>query len=191
MCATKIGAGSSNTSLRAVPEKEVFSFKEAQEFLKMLDGLSDDIINQRVCLKILLYTGIRNAELHGLRWSDIDLDNNVLHVRRNRLYSQEFGIYEKEPKTKTSIRDIPMPSSLVDDLKNTKTGLDLQTTISMKSWMNTILPSGLTDSLCIHKLWDIGSQNLKQSMVLSMLLVTDLGIHIAVCSCLKTCLFKQ
>lgn len=120
VCATKIGAGSSNTSLRAVPEKEVFSFKEAQEFLKMLDGLSDDIINQRVCLKILLYTGIRNAELHGLRWSDIDFDNNVLHVRRNRLYSQEFGIYEKEPKTKTSIRDIPMPSSLVDDLKKYK-----------------------------------------------------------------------
>lgn len=156
VCGTKIGAGSSNTSLRAVPEKEVFSFKEAQEFLKMLDGLSDDIINQRVCLKILLYTGIRNAELHGLRWSDIDLDNNVLHVRRNRLYSQEFGIYEKEPKTKTSIRDIPMPSSLVDDLKNTKTGLDLQTTISMKSWMNTILPSGLTGSLYTHKPWDIG-----------------------------------
>lgn len=71
-------------------------------------------------INILLYTGIRNAELHGLRWSDIDFDNNVLHVRRNRLYSQEFGIYEKEPKTKTSIRDIPMPSSLVDDLKKYK-----------------------------------------------------------------------
>ena len=39
VCGTKIGAGSSNTSLRAVPEKEVFSFKEAQEFLSMLDGL--------------------------------------------------------------------------------------------------------------------------------------------------------
>ena len=62
VCATKIGAGSSNTTLRAVPEKEVFSFKEAQEFLKMLNGLSDDIINQRVCLKILLYTGIVNYD---------------------------------------------------------------------------------------------------------------------------------
>ena len=44
VCGTKIGAGSSNTSLRAVPEKEVFSFKEAQEFLSMLDGLSNTFL---------------------------------------------------------------------------------------------------------------------------------------------------
>lgn len=117
VCATKIGAGSSNATLRAVPEKEVFSFKETQDFMSTLNKLSDDIINQRICLKILLLTGIRNAELHGLRWSDVDLKNGILHIRRNRLYCREFGIYEKEPKTKTSIRDIPMPNNLVDDLR--------------------------------------------------------------------------
>lgn len=120
VCGTKIGAGSSNTSLRAVPEKEVFSFKEAQEFLSMLDGLPDDIINQRVCIKLMLLTGIRNAELHGLRWSDVDLENHILHVRRNRLVSKQFGVYEKSPKTKTSLRDIPMPDNLVEDLKRYK-----------------------------------------------------------------------
>lgn len=120
VCGTKIGAGSSNTSLRAVPEKEVFSFKEAQKFLSMLDGLPDDIINQRVCIKLMLLTGIRNAELHGLRWSDVDLENHILHVRRNRLVSKQFGVYEKSPKTKTSLRDIPMPDNLVEDLKRYK-----------------------------------------------------------------------
>lgn len=120
VCGTKIGAGSSNTSLRAVPEKEVFSFKEAQEFLSMLDGLPDDIINQRVCIKLMLLTGIRNAELHGLHWSDVDLENHILHVRRNRLVSKQFGVYEKSPKTKTSLRDIPMPDNLVEDLKRYK-----------------------------------------------------------------------
>lgn len=120
VCGTKIGAGNSNTSLRAVPEKEVFSFREAQEFLEMLDNLSDDIINQRVCIKLMLLTGIRNGELHGLRWSDVDLKKHILHVRRNRLVSREFGIYEKCPKTKTSLRDIPMPDNLVDDLKKYK-----------------------------------------------------------------------
>ena len=69
----------------------------------MLDGLSDDIINQRVCIKLMLLTGIRNAELHGLRWSDVDLENHILHVRRNRLVSKQFGEYEKSPKTKTSL----------------------------------------------------------------------------------------
>ena len=98
----------------------MLSFKEARAFLDMLDNLPDDIINQRICIKLMLLTGIRNGELHGLRWSDVDLENNVLHVRHNRLYCKGFGIYEKEPKTKTSLRDIPMPDNLVEDLKKYK-----------------------------------------------------------------------
>ena len=39
-------------------------------------------------------------------------------------------------------------------------------------------------------LWDIGSLNLKQSTDSNMFLVTDLGIHIAVCYCRRTCLFR-
>ncbi len=53
----------------------------------------------------------------GLRWEDIDFEKKVVHVRRNRLYSKGFGIYEKEPKTKTSIREVPLNDSLIDDLK--------------------------------------------------------------------------
>lgn len=47
--------------------------------------------------------GLRNAELHGLRLSDVDLENHILHVRRNRLVSKQFGEYEKSPKTKASL----------------------------------------------------------------------------------------
>ena len=64
----------------------------------------------------MLLTGMRTAEVCGLRWSDIDFAKKVIHVRRNRLYTKEFGIYEKEPKTATSLRDIPMPDALIDDL---------------------------------------------------------------------------
>lgn len=117
VCGTKVGAGNSNSCLRAVPEKEVFSVKEAQAFLTMLDRLPDDIMSRCICVKLMLLTGIRNAELHGLRWSDVDLKNHILHVRRNRLVSREFGVYEKPPKTKTSLRDIPMPDNLVEELK--------------------------------------------------------------------------
>ena len=95
----------------------MFSFKETQEFLTMLDRVPDDIISRRICVKLMLLTGIRNAELHGLRWSDVDLKNHILHVRRNRLVSREFGVYEKPPKTKTSLRDVPIPDNLVEELK--------------------------------------------------------------------------
>ena len=64
----------------------------------------------------MLLTGLRIAEVCGLRWSDIDFEKKVIHVKRNRLYTKEFGIYEKTPKTATSLRDIPMPDALISDL---------------------------------------------------------------------------
>ena len=113
---SKIGAGNGNISLNAIKEKEVFSEHEAQLFLRNLDALPDEFINRKICLKMLLLTGIRIAELNGLRWSDVDFSKRVIHVRRNRLHSTELGSYEKEPKTKTSIRDIPLPDNLIEDL---------------------------------------------------------------------------
>ena len=50
VCATKIGAGGSNTSLRAIPEKEVFSFREARDFLEKVDALPPEDINKKVPL---------------------------------------------------------------------------------------------------------------------------------------------
>jgi integrase len=116
VCGTKIGAGSSNTSLRAVPEKEVFTFKEAREFLKRLDEIPDEFIYKRIPLKFMLLTGVRNAEMCGLRWSDIDFTKKVVCIKQNRLYSRECGIYEKDPKTKTSKREIPLTDALINDL---------------------------------------------------------------------------
>ena len=116
VCSTKIGAGSSNTSLRAVPEKEVFSFAETREFIARLNELPPEDIYKKIPIKLMLLMGMRTAEVCGLRWSDNDFAKKVIHVKRNRLYSKEFGIYEKEPKTATSLRDIPMPDALIDDL---------------------------------------------------------------------------
>lgn len=114
---TKIGAGSNNVSLRPISEKEVFSTAELKDFVRALDNLPEEAINNKVMVKLMLFTGIRNAELHGLRWEDIDLERGMLSVKRNRLYSKQHGYYEKSPKTKTSVRDIPLPELLVKALK--------------------------------------------------------------------------
>ena len=118
VCATKVGAEKGNTSLRPVAEKEVFTVKEARAFLRKLDeDISDDEMHKKVILKFILLTGVRNGEMCGLKWSDIDFDKKVVHIKRNRLYSKQFGYYEKEPKTKTSVRDIPLTEDLIGDLK--------------------------------------------------------------------------
>ena len=113
---TKLNAGSSNVSLKPVKEKEVFSMSEAKEFIRRLDALPEDMNYRKIPLKFMLLTGVRIAEMNGLRWSDIDYENRVVHVRRNRLYAKALGYYEKDPKTKNSIRDIPLPDVLIKDL---------------------------------------------------------------------------
>ena len=55
----------------------------------------------RAFFAIGFFTGMRTGEILGLKWSDIDLENRIIHVRRTR----DKGI-ETTPKTKSSIRDI-------------------------------------------------------------------------------------
>ena len=67
VCSTKIGAGSSNTSLRSVPEKEVFSFAEAREFIARLNELPPEDIYKKIPIKLILLMGMRTAEVCGLQ----------------------------------------------------------------------------------------------------------------------------
>ena len=58
-----------------------------------------------------LSVGLRRGEVMGLRWQDIDLENGVLMVRQN-LTLVDSKVNLGKPKTRQSIRDIPMPPSL-------------------------------------------------------------------------------
>ena len=64
-------------------------------------------------------TGLRQAELLGLRWRDIDLDTCSISV--NRVYYKRGGISQfKEPKTQHSRRRITMTSKLESYLREYK-----------------------------------------------------------------------
>ena len=114
---TKVGASNGNVTLKAIQGKEVFSIQEAKDFIKTLDDMDEDLIYKKIVLKFMLLTGVRIAEMCGLKWCDIDFNKKIVHICRNRLYCSEFGTYEKVPKTQTSIRDIPLPDKLIEDLQ--------------------------------------------------------------------------
>jgi len=57
-------------------------------------------------------TGLRQGELLGLKWMDIDWFNNQIHV--NRTYNH-FRFYE--PKTKTSKRRVDVPPQTMKQFK--------------------------------------------------------------------------
>ena len=74
---------------------------------------------------ICLNTGLRIGEICALKWKNIDLDNRVLYVKSTleRIYDENLKktkIILDKPKTKTSIREIPISNKLYTILKPLK-----------------------------------------------------------------------
>ncbi|WP_457744109.1 tyrosine-type recombinase/integrase [Sulfurimonas sp.] len=69
--------------------------------------------NYKHYLAIAFYTGMRSGEIMALKKSDIDFENRLINVSRSR------GIFgESTPKTKYSIRQIPIIDILYPYLKD-------------------------------------------------------------------------
>ena len=75
--------------------------------------------NAYLMLIILFNTGLRRGELLGLRWSDIDLDKKTMFIQNN-LVSADGKVYEKDPKSKSGKREIPLADALVQVLKEAR-----------------------------------------------------------------------
>jgi integrase len=60
-----------------------------------------------------IFTGMRLSELRGLRWSDVDLDAGVIHVRQRADGWRKIG----PTKSKAGMRDIPLTPMALNTLK--------------------------------------------------------------------------
>ncbi|GFI19181.1 MAG: tyrosine-type recombinase/integrase [Lachnospiraceae bacterium] len=76
-------------------------------------------------IALLLCTGMRLGEATALTWSDIDYINNVIHVTKTISRSATGEYITDTPKSKTSIRDIPLNDSIKRVLKSQKEKLSL------------------------------------------------------------------
>lgn len=79
---------------------------------------------------VMLWTGMRVGEVLGLRWDDIDFDNNeisVNHIILNYSKGKGEGCFDKinPPKTKSSIRTVPMLPKVKEALLAEKAYQDL------------------------------------------------------------------
>ena len=93
-----------------------FDNQELKKFLDYLDSLNLNKFRyyyENTLYKFLLATGSRINEALALSWSDIDLDNAVVHITKTLNYKQEIN----SPKSKSSIRDIDIDQATVSMLK--------------------------------------------------------------------------
>lgn len=94
---------------------------------KIMDYIENNFTFKNLGIYLCLCTGLRIGELCALTWDDVDVDNGVISVRKTiqRIYIVDEGVKRTEliidtPKTKNSIRDIPMTSDLLRVLKPLK-----------------------------------------------------------------------
>jgi integrase len=71
---------------------------------------------RRALLLTAALTGLRASELRGLRWSDVDLKAEELHVRQRADLFCQLGA----PKTKSSVRTVPLAPDVLAALKQWK-----------------------------------------------------------------------
>ena len=93
-----------------------FDNQELKKFLDYLDSLNLNKFRyyyENTLYKFLLATGCRINEALALSWSDIDLDNAVVHITKTLNYKQETN----SPKSKTSLRDVDIDQATVSMLK--------------------------------------------------------------------------
>ena len=116
-------------------EKTVYTYEETGAMLKALE--SEEVHHQLQVL-LTLTTGIRNEELFGLRWADID--GSTIRIRQCRVYlGKDIGTITKETKNIGSLRDITIDSEILSLLKKHKS-TEAAKQIKLGSlWKNTPL----------------------------------------------------
>ncbi|MCL2540255.1 MAG: tyrosine-type recombinase/integrase [Firmicutes bacterium] len=117
-------------------EMVYFNEEEATEFV--LKIMSEKDIRKKAVYSIMIFLGLRGAEVCGLEWCDINFETNELSVRQAyNYYSKEFESQSDDPKTDSSKRTITMPEQLVEVLKEYRVWWLEQKELHGDLWANT------------------------------------------------------
>ena len=110
---------------------EAFSQKEQFIIEKCLNESKDErLFGVRLCL----YTGLRIGELLALTWKDVDLDQGVIFVNktvyRTKREDGKWRSVTDRPKTKSSVRVIPLPKMVLKEMKSRKRSATSENVVS-------------------------------------------------------------
>jgi len=115
------GLLSTNPADRATPPTQRAAERDRAEMrtwtAEQLRAFLDHVAGDRLFIGWLLAasTGMRRGEVLGLRWDDVDLDNNILSVRQ-ALVMAGSAVQTSNPKTPRSRRTIDLDTRTVREL---------------------------------------------------------------------------
>lgn len=104
---------------------------------KLLILLQDEPIKWRAMVTFDLLSGLRRGELLGLRWSDIDFENETISIVQTSAYVKGKGVFVDTPKNKTSRRPLKLSRSAFILLLEYKEWQDSQRDLCGDQWKDT------------------------------------------------------
>ena len=135
------------------PSKKAVAYLDELDVKRVVDALLLEPIKWVTAILLLLYTGIRRGELIGLKWSDIDLDNKIIYIRRTVQYlcgetpkqanikiihkTAKGCVIEKSPKNTSSERVVAIGDSEIAVLKSYRSWWLQQKLINGDRWIET------------------------------------------------------
>lgn len=139
----RLASPPSATSARA-PEMSVWTPDELRTFLNFIVGSP-----HAPMLRLATMTGLRRAELCGLRWHDVDLDNARLVVR------QSITTVDHEPtlgdvKSARSRRVVDIDASMIDALRSHRSSQHRARLRAGGAWCDTGLVFTMPDGRAWH-----------------------------------------
>jgi integrase len=115
-------------------EVNAWTAEEVRQFLSLIHTMKD---KHEELYVVALMTGLRQGELLGLHWADVDLDQRRIVVRRQLQRLKGIGLVEREPKTAGSRRTVALPAPAVDALRRWRVRQKEEKLLAGPTWQAT------------------------------------------------------
>ena len=103
--------------IEEIEKLKFFTQEQTEIFLSLIESPS----LFHILFRIALFSGSRVDELCALTWNDVDFDTCTLKIHKAVSYAKKMGgPYIKEPKTRTSYREVVIPPNEINLLKKLK-----------------------------------------------------------------------
>jgi integrase len=114
---------------------------------------------------LALMTGIREGELLGLKWSDVDWSTGLLHVQRQLQRIKNQGLVLVPPKTKAGKRDVKLGQGTLDRLAVHRERQELEKTEMGERWEENelIFPNTLGKPMVVERMYEAFKQLLQEN----------------------------
>lgn len=116
--------------LPTVKSNEISVFTELE--IRRIRYNADTSNSTELGILLALFTGLRIGELCALTWADIDINEQIIHVRKTlfRMTNHDdtfakTSIVIDTPKSKNSQRDLPIPTILSEPISQLKSNQNI------------------------------------------------------------------